>query len=70
MPLVIPSKCTVHVNCHPGYQSSLLCMTCFSFPSPSAAAASVNWAVVAAAPLLCHACARGDLPSDYQINAL
>lgn len=48
------------------YQSSLLCMTCFSFPSPSAAAASVHWTVVLATSLLGHT----DLPSDYQINAL
>lgn len=70
MPLVILSSCTVQVYYNPGYQSSLLCMTCFSFPSPSAAAASVYWDVVAAASMLCHACAHGDLPSDYQINAL
>ena len=36
MPLVIRSSWTAHVYCHPSYQSSLLCMTCFSFPSSSA----------------------------------
>ncbi len=75
MPLVIPSQCTVLDYCYPAYQGSLLCVTCFSFPSPggaaaAAAAASTHWAAVAAAPPLRHACARRDLPSDYQINAL
>lgn len=58
MPLDIAFWCTVYVHCHPGYQGSLLHMTCFSFPPPSAAAAAAYGGVVAEAPPLCHAFAR------------